>query len=434
VTLTVTDDDGGVGQSIFQFVVVYDPNGGFVTGGGTIDSPAGAYVPDEDLTGQANFGFVSKYKKGQSTPDGNTQFQFQVADLNFHSTSYDWLVVAGHQALYKGDGTINGAGNYGFLVSVVDENLTVSTDEDKFRIKIVDKDDGDTVVYDNQLGDDEDLEATTAIASGQIVIHKAKGKKLVLDDNNRIDVSAGSAAVSSSSHSTSRSAPRQADPNVQGPVVVLSHAMLDSAVTQAIAYWADQGTDADRLDALRQSNVHVANLNDDVLGLASPSHDLVWIDRDAAGHGWAPLSDSAETILTHGVDLLSTITHEFGHLLDLDHDVMGSTVGVGMRRLAASHVRTLDQVHASLESPSNSLRRLDHQFEWLAKTGDVDEYRGFSDRSLAVLDQLTKRSYMSHQKPGESQESSSFDRGSDSDDWMSNASMFEELAAIRKRG
>ncbi|MFC2062647.1 CARDB domain-containing protein, partial [Chloroflexota bacterium] len=39
VTLTVTDDDGGEDVSTFEFVVVYDPDGGFVTGGGWIDSP-----------------------------------------------------------------------------------------------------------------------------------------------------------------------------------------------------------------------------------------------------------------------------------------------------------------------------------------------------------------------------------------------------------
>ena len=35
--------------------------------------PAGAYSGDRGLTGKATFGFESKYKKGQSTPDGNTE-------------------------------------------------------------------------------------------------------------------------------------------------------------------------------------------------------------------------------------------------------------------------------------------------------------------------------------------------------------------------
>jgi len=175
INLTVTDQDGASGNAPpFQFVVVYDPNGGFVTGGGWINSPEGAYAADPTLTGKATFGFVSKYKKGAEVPTGETDFQFHVANLNFHSDSYDWLVVAGHQAKYKGVGTINGSGNYGFMISAIDEKLTPSTDVDRFRIKIWDKDNGDVVVYDNQMEADEDADPTTAIEGGNIVIHKAK--------------------------------------------------------------------------------------------------------------------------------------------------------------------------------------------------------------------------------------------------------------------
>ena len=41
VNLTVTDDDEGSGTSEFRYVVVYDPGGSFVTGGGWIMSPPG---------------------------------------------------------------------------------------------------------------------------------------------------------------------------------------------------------------------------------------------------------------------------------------------------------------------------------------------------------------------------------------------------------
>jgi VCBS repeat-containing protein len=172
IQVTVTDDDGGAGQAVFQFVVVYDPSAGFVTGGGWIDSPAGAYIPDPALTGKASFGFVSKYKKGASTPTGNTEFQFRAADLNLHSSSYDWLVIAGAKAIYKGVGTINGNGNYGFMLSVVDAKLTPSTDVDLFRMKIWDRDNSDAVVYDNQLGAGPYADPTTAISGGSIVVRK----------------------------------------------------------------------------------------------------------------------------------------------------------------------------------------------------------------------------------------------------------------------
>ncbi len=143
-------------------VVVYDPNDGFVTGGGWIDSPEGAYMPDTSLTGKANFGFVAKYKKRSTEPDGQTEFQFHVADLNFHSSGYEWLVVTGSDyAMFKGSGTINGEGDYRFRIWAGDR------DPDTFRIKIwvEDEDTGEeTVIYDN--GFDQE------IAGGSVQIHK----------------------------------------------------------------------------------------------------------------------------------------------------------------------------------------------------------------------------------------------------------------------
>lgn len=174
VTLTVTDEDGGSSSITTEdYVVIYNPEGGFVTGGGWINSPENAYVENPDLVGKATFGFVSKYEKGATVPTGKTEFQFKVADLNFKSTSYDWLVVAGSKAKYKGTGTINGGGNYGFMLSAVDGDSI-----DKFRIKIWDKDNGDITVYDNEIDNgipiDEDADPSTAISGGSIVVHKEK--------------------------------------------------------------------------------------------------------------------------------------------------------------------------------------------------------------------------------------------------------------------
>jgi hypothetical protein len=158
-----------VGQSNFQYVVVYDPSGGFVTGGGWIDSPAGAYSADPTLTGKANFGFVARYKKGAVVPDGNTEFQFKAGELAFKSTSYQWLVIAGPQAKFKGTGTINGRGNFGFMLTAIDGNRK-SDGVDSFRIKIWDVATGATV-YDNQRGASDDSGDATALGGGSVVIH-----------------------------------------------------------------------------------------------------------------------------------------------------------------------------------------------------------------------------------------------------------------------
>jgi len=143
------------------YVVVYDPSAGFVTGGGWIDSPAGAYTANPALVGKATFGFVSKYQKGANVPTGNTEFQFKAGDLNFHSASYDWLVVTGsNYARYKGTGTINGGGEYKFMIWAGDGTGTDGADT--FRIKIWEVDE-DNPVYDNGMDQ--------AIGGGSIVVH-----------------------------------------------------------------------------------------------------------------------------------------------------------------------------------------------------------------------------------------------------------------------
>jgi hypothetical protein len=174
VGIKLMSEDSVAGQAEFLYVVVYDPSAGFVTGGGWIDSPSGAYIASPALAGRANFGFVSKYQKGAALPSGSTEFQFKAGDLNFFSNAYDWLVVAGAKAKFKGTGTINGTGSYKFMLTGIDADVNTNDDflVDRFRIRIwsVDELGNETVVYDNALGDDSDS-ATTAIGGGSIVVH-----------------------------------------------------------------------------------------------------------------------------------------------------------------------------------------------------------------------------------------------------------------------
>ena len=102
---------------------------------------------------------------------GNTEFQFKAGDLNFKSTSYDWLVVAGAKAKFKGSGTINGAGDYAFQLTATDGQVSGGGGVDKFRIKIWNKS-GGGVIYDNQPGAPDTADATTALGGGSIVVHK----------------------------------------------------------------------------------------------------------------------------------------------------------------------------------------------------------------------------------------------------------------------
>ena len=170
------DEMGNVASEKAVVLVVYDPENGFVKGEGWLDSPQGAFADNSSLAGKASFKFLAKYEKKANVPSGETEFVFAPADMTFKSTSYDWLVVSGAEALYKGVGTINGEDKYGFELIVVDEKFKREGGLDKFRIKIWNTTTGKTV-YDNGLGGPEEVPPTTSIAGGDISIEKLPRKK-----------------------------------------------------------------------------------------------------------------------------------------------------------------------------------------------------------------------------------------------------------------
>ena len=181
VKLVITDVCGEQDEAYYQYVVIYDPDGGFITGGGWIWSPEGALTTDPLAEGKANFGFVAKYKPGKNTVgevDGNTNFQFKKGDLHFKSSSHDdmSLVISGQKATYRGVGTVNGNGSHKFLVSAIDGDVNGGSDVDKFRIKIYADGSSSDVLYDNQMDASDNADATTILGGGSIVIHTKKNK------------------------------------------------------------------------------------------------------------------------------------------------------------------------------------------------------------------------------------------------------------------
>lgn len=153
---TIPGDVGGNRYGWFTFVAI----------------PGGLLVDNHQrfeylgVAGKANFGFLSKYQKGATVPSGTTEFVFSAGGLNFHSGSYDWLVVNqnGTNAQFKGIGTINGGGSYGFMLWATDGASTASADT--FRIHIWDESNGGTTIYDN--GVDQH------ISGGNILVHTPK--------------------------------------------------------------------------------------------------------------------------------------------------------------------------------------------------------------------------------------------------------------------
>jgi hypothetical protein len=80
------------------------------------------------------FSLHARYYHGLNVPLGMTFLQLRIDNTHFYSKSYQWLVVSGDKAVIKGAGKVNGHGDYGFLVSVIDGKAP-GGGGDKFRIR-----------------------------------------------------------------------------------------------------------------------------------------------------------------------------------------------------------------------------------------------------------------------------------------------------------
>ena len=97
---------------------------------------------------------------------------FHAGAFNFSSTNYQWLVVSGPKAQFKGAGEVNGQAGFGFLLTATDGQRAGGGGTDRFRIKIWSIATGQ-VVYDNVTGgsDDMDAAAPKQVSQGSITIH-----------------------------------------------------------------------------------------------------------------------------------------------------------------------------------------------------------------------------------------------------------------------
>jgi hypothetical protein len=103
-------------------------------------------------------------------PTGTAAFRFQAADLDFESTAYDWLVISGTRATFRGVGTLNGVAGYRFTYTANDGDSKTGG-VDQLRVRIWNIATG-ALVYDNQAGAGDDAALTMAISGGQIAVSK----------------------------------------------------------------------------------------------------------------------------------------------------------------------------------------------------------------------------------------------------------------------
>jgi hypothetical protein len=154
---------------IEEIIVIYDPNGGYTYGGGWFNSQAGALVSDPAAEGKASYGFTVNYFKGATNPRGETQFEFKVGSLEFNALNFDYLVIDGARAQFRGTGKITGdQSGYGFIMTVIDGDLGGSG-MDRIRMKIYNKNTG-RVVYDNQPGASDAVDPVEAVGDNSSVV------------------------------------------------------------------------------------------------------------------------------------------------------------------------------------------------------------------------------------------------------------------------
>jgi len=136
----------------------------------------------------------------------------------------------------------------------------------------------------------------------------------------------------------------------------VSSSEVQTLVSEAISRWVSAGISSAQAALLASVKYVVTDLAGANLGLADGN--VIYIDANAAGNGWyvdsTPRSDSefASGSKVKGMDLLTVLEHEMGHILGLDdlnalaNDVMARTLAAGTRH-NASYEDTIDLILGS---------------------------------------------------------------------------------------
>jgi hypothetical protein len=162
---------------------------------------------------------------------------------------------------------------------------------------------------------------------------------------------------------------------VAGGEPTVSEAELAPLLSAAIDRWTAAGLPATAFPEVNRIPVRVVDLPGASLGFTDMRTGEVWIDRDAAGHGWfidpTPARDNEFDAPPDGpafgkYDLFTVVTHELGHLVGLadsppgdsaeqSEDLMAQTLPPATRRVpSAENVKaTLSVAGITVNQPES---------------------------------------------------------------------------------